>query len=142
VAISVSWRSSSVLGRSRVAGALQLELAPERLDQRRERALITCLGRREIDSHLVNDTSSVANGPAVRSAVGRAGLRYQHAHPAAESRGPNRHVHRLSPILDSWGSPSGRSWLHRVEDEARVSVLGERQQRCVEGRARLGVEGR
>src|SRR5438270_13971840 len=42
---------------------MQLELAPERLDQRRERALVTCLGPLEIDGHRVNDTRSVGNGP-------------------------------------------------------------------------------
>jgi hypothetical protein len=30
---------------------MQLELAPERLDQCRERALVTCLGSLEIDGH-------------------------------------------------------------------------------------------
>jgi RNA polymerase sigma factor (sigma-70 family) len=38
--------------------AVQLELAPERLDQRRERTLVTCLGPLEIDGHRVNDTRS------------------------------------------------------------------------------------
>ena len=37
---------------------------------------------------------------------------------------------------------SGRGWLDRVEHEARVGVLGEREQRSVEGRACVGVEGR
>src|SRR2546428_9034756 len=45
--------------------AMQLELTPERLDQRRERTLVTCLGPLEIDGHRVNDTRSVGNGPAV-----------------------------------------------------------------------------
>ena len=42
---------------------MQLELAPERLDERRERALVTCPGPLEIDAHRVNDTRSVGNGP-------------------------------------------------------------------------------
>src|SRR5690242_8067856 len=42
---------------------MQLKLAPERLDQRRERALVTSLGPLEINGHRVNDTSSVVNGP-------------------------------------------------------------------------------
>src|SRR2546421_7389690 len=50
---------------------MQLELAPERLDQRRERTLVTCLGPLEIDGHRVNDTRSVGNGPAVRFAASR-----------------------------------------------------------------------
>ena len=37
----------------------------------RERALVACLGPREIDGHRVNDTSYVGNGPAVRSAASR-----------------------------------------------------------------------
>jgi hypothetical protein len=51
--------------------AMQLELAPERLDQRRERTLVTCLGPLEIDGHRVNDTRSFGNGPAVRFAASR-----------------------------------------------------------------------
>src|SRR5204862_7728514 len=42
---------------------MQLKLAPERLDQRRERALVTSLGPLEIDGHRINDTRSVGNGP-------------------------------------------------------------------------------
>ena len=43
--------------------AMQLELAPERRDQRRERTLVTRLGPFEIDGHRINDTKSVENGP-------------------------------------------------------------------------------
>jgi hypothetical protein len=50
---------------------VQLELAPERLDQRRERALVACLGLLEIDAHSVNDTRSGGNGPPVRFAASR-----------------------------------------------------------------------
>ncbi len=50
---------------------MQLELTPERLDQRRERALVACLGPLEIDGHRINDTRSVGNGPAVRFAASR-----------------------------------------------------------------------
>src|SRR3954462_6415785 len=50
---------------------MQLELTPERLDQRRERMLVTFLGPLEIDGHRVNDTRSVGNGPAVRFAASR-----------------------------------------------------------------------
>src|ERR671936_2041925 len=42
---------------------MQLELAPERLDERRERTLVTCLGPLEIDGHCVNDTRTVGKGP-------------------------------------------------------------------------------
>jgi len=42
---------------------MQLELAPERLDQRRERALVASLRPLEIDGHPVNDTISVGDGP-------------------------------------------------------------------------------
>ena len=37
---------------------MQLKLAPERLDQRRERALVASLGPLEIDGHRINDTRS------------------------------------------------------------------------------------
>ena len=50
---------------------MQLKLAPERLDQRRERALVASLGPLEIDGHLVNDTRWVGNGPPVRFAASR-----------------------------------------------------------------------
>ena len=60
---------------------MQLKLAPERLDQRRERALVASLGPLElgpleidghqIDGHRINDTRSVGNGPAIRSAASR-----------------------------------------------------------------------
>jgi hypothetical protein len=50
---------------------MQLKLAPERLDQRRERALVASLGPLEIDCHRINDTSSVGNGPAVRFEASR-----------------------------------------------------------------------
>ena len=50
---------------------MQLELAPERLDQRRECTLVTCLGPLEIEGHLVNDTRSAGNGPAVGFAASR-----------------------------------------------------------------------
>ena len=40
---------------------MQLKLAPERLDQRRERALVASLGPLEIDGHRSNDTRSVGN---------------------------------------------------------------------------------
>src|SRR2546430_9210391 len=50
---------------------MQLELTPERLDQRRERTLVTGLGPLEIDGHRINDTRSVGNGPAVRFAASR-----------------------------------------------------------------------
>src|SRR6478672_11100547 len=50
---------------------MQLELAPERLDQRRERALVASLGPLEIDGHRLNDTRPVGNGPAVRFASSR-----------------------------------------------------------------------
>ena len=50
---------------------MQLKLAPERLDQRRERALVASLGPLEIDGHRINDTRSVGNVPAVRSAASR-----------------------------------------------------------------------
>ena len=43
---------------------MQLELAPERFDQRRERALVTSLSPLEIDGHRVNDTRSVVNWTA------------------------------------------------------------------------------
>ena len=54
---------------------MQLKLAPERLDQRRERALVASLGSLEIDGHRVNDTRPVGNGPAVRFAGSRCLLR-------------------------------------------------------------------
>src|SRR5436853_629971 len=41
---------------------MQLELAPERLDQRRERALVASLGPVEIDGHRVNDPRFVGTG--------------------------------------------------------------------------------
>ena len=50
---------------------MQLKLAPERLDQRRERALVASLGPLEIDGHRINDTRSAGNGPAVRFAASR-----------------------------------------------------------------------
>jgi hypothetical protein len=50
---------------------MQLELAPERLDQRRERTLVAFLGPREIDGHFVNDTRSAEGGPAVRFSASR-----------------------------------------------------------------------
>src|SRR6478672_6930916 len=50
---------------------MQLKLAPERLDQRRERALVASPGPLEIDGHRSNDTTSVGNGPAVRFAAER-----------------------------------------------------------------------
>jgi hypothetical protein len=50
---------------------MQLKLAPERLDQRRERALVAFLGPLEIDGHRSNDTRSAGNGPAVRFAASR-----------------------------------------------------------------------
>jgi len=50
---------------------MQLKLAPERLDQRRERALVASLGSLEIDGHRINDTSAGGNGPAVRFAASR-----------------------------------------------------------------------
>ena len=50
---------------------MQLEFAPERLDQRRESTLVTCLGPLEIDGHGVNDTRSVGNGPEIRFAMSR-----------------------------------------------------------------------
>jgi hypothetical protein len=50
---------------------MQLELAAERLDQRRERTLVTFLGPLEIDGHRVNDTRSVGNGPTVRFPAAR-----------------------------------------------------------------------
>jgi hypothetical protein len=50
---------------------MQLKLAPERLDQRRERALVASLGPLEIDGHRSNDTRSVGNGPPVRFAASR-----------------------------------------------------------------------
>src|SRR5258705_13729635 len=50
---------------------MQLELTPKRLDQRRERTLVTFLGPLEIEGHRVNDTRSVGNGPAVRFAAPR-----------------------------------------------------------------------
>src|SRR4029078_13271619 len=42
--------------------AMQLKLAPERLDQRRARALVASLGPLEIDGHRANDTSCARNG--------------------------------------------------------------------------------
>jgi hypothetical protein len=42
---------------------VQLQLAPERLDQRRERALVASLGPLELDGHCINDTRCVGNGP-------------------------------------------------------------------------------
>jgi hypothetical protein len=42
---------------------MQLELAPERLDEPRERVLIACPGPFEVDAHRVNDTRSAGNGP-------------------------------------------------------------------------------
>jgi hypothetical protein len=54
---------------------MQLKLAPKRLDQRRERALVASLGPFEVDGHPVNDTRSVGNGPAIRSGVSRCLLR-------------------------------------------------------------------
>jgi hypothetical protein len=50
---------------------MQLELAPERLDQRRERTLVTFPGPLEIDGHRSNDTTSLGNGPPVRFAMSR-----------------------------------------------------------------------
>jgi hypothetical protein len=50
---------------------MQLKLAPERLDQRRERTLVASLGPFEIDGHRINDTRSVGNGPPVRFAASR-----------------------------------------------------------------------
>jgi hypothetical protein len=50
---------------------MQLKLAPERLDQGRERALVASLGPLEIDGHRINDTRLVGNGPAVRFAASR-----------------------------------------------------------------------
>jgi hypothetical protein len=50
---------------------MQLELTPERLDQRRERTLVASLGPLEIDGHRLNDTRSVRNGPAVLFAASR-----------------------------------------------------------------------
>src|SRR5512142_457100 len=50
---------------------MQLKLAPERLDQRRERALVASLGPLEFDGHRINDTRSLGNGPPVRSAASR-----------------------------------------------------------------------
>src|SRR5438477_3662291 len=64
---------------------MQLELTPERLDQRRERTLVTCLGPLEVDGHRVNDTRSVGNGPAVRFAASRCLLR-PHDHESEMSR--------------------------------------------------------
>src|SRR5262249_28528752 len=43
---------------------MQLKVPPERLEQRRERALVASLGPLEIDGHRINDTRSVGNGPA------------------------------------------------------------------------------
>src|SRR5690348_6663714 len=51
---------------------MQLELAPERVDQRRERTLVACLGPLEIGGHRVYDTTSVGDGP--RSVSGRRGV--------------------------------------------------------------------
>ena len=42
---------------------MQLEFAPERFDQRRERAIVTSLGPLEIDGHRANDEGSIVNGP-------------------------------------------------------------------------------
>jgi hypothetical protein len=50
---------------------MQLELAPERLDQRCERTLVTGPGPLEIGGHRINDTRSVEIGPAVRFAASR-----------------------------------------------------------------------
>src|SRR5258705_13168586 len=63
---------------------MQLELTPKRLDQRRERTLVTCLGPLEIDGHRINDTRSVGNGPAVRFAASR-GLLLPHKHESGMS---------------------------------------------------------
>src|SRR4029078_1696989 len=43
--------------------AVHLKRAPERLDQRRECALVASPGPLEIDGHRSNDTSSAGNGP-------------------------------------------------------------------------------
>jgi hypothetical protein len=50
---------------------VQLELAPERLDQRREGTLVASPGPIEIDGHRLYDTTSGGNGPAVRFAASR-----------------------------------------------------------------------
>jgi hypothetical protein len=50
---------------------MQLELAAERLDQRRERTLVTRLRTLEIEAHRGNDTTSAGNGPPVRFPASR-----------------------------------------------------------------------